>query len=466
MPLGKAILIPVLAVALTLSLVYYPSIVLGLLSGVAVLAVAIGSGWVFYHPEYVPELLVAVAYLSLLGFNLSIGGLHLRPNMLIALVGLVWGLREKSPVPVLPLFVVLNVSYLASTLLHPNSPVFFRGLADCFLLSVNLLQYSLTTKFRRLDQFLRVLFCASSAAFTILAGLYLALAAGLLPELEKSEGSFVRLSLLDPTTASYILFTLVALIFYLYLFGYPYSKTFTLWCLIAHFAALAFSFARASWLAFLITFLAFWLFCLVRFPLGKAVRGTVIVVMSLIPLGVIGLWYASSETGSLLAERAQRMSLEEGTVLNRLILWYNMLEDWRSAPILGYGAHAYAKFQNDPTQVSENYTLELLHSGGVITAGLFLLCLGLLVFRAVPRRWQDATNRPWALPLAAGFVAMSVSALANPAMTGGIYWIAAGLVAVLGSRKGADQSTKFACNPASPISGSFLSFRHPGFSKP
>src|SRR5207245_11751459 len=107
---------------------------------------------------------------------------------------------------------------------------------------------------------------------------YLTVASFLLLELYQSVVIFVRLSLLDLTTGSYILFTLVALIFYLYLFGYPYSKTFTLWCLIAHFAALAFSFARASWLAFLITFLAFWLFCLVRFPLGKAVRGTVIVV--------------------------------------------------------------------------------------------------------------------------------------------------------------------------------------------
>jgi O-antigen ligase len=431
-----AAFIAVIAVALTLSISYQPAILLAVVGLIVVVLLVTGAVWILYYPAYIPEFLVAVAYLSLLGIKLSIAGLNLRPNMLVALLGLVWALRNRSHIPGLSLFLAVNVSYLVSTVLHPSSPVFFRGLADCFLLGVNLLQYSLITKFQNLDRLLRILFCASSAAYTILAILYLGIAAGLLPQLEKPEGDFIRLSLLDPTAGSYILLTLLALIFYLYLFGYPYSKSFTLWCLAAHFAALAFSFARASWLAFVITFLGFWVFCLLRFPLRKALRGTVIVVMSLIPLSLAGFWYVSSDTGNVLAQRAQSLSLEQGTALNRLILWYNMLNDWRSAPILGHGAHAYAKFQDDPTQVSENYTLELLHSGGVVTAGLFLLCLGCLFFRAVPRSWQDAVNRPWSLPLAAGFFAMSVSGLANPAMTGGIYWIGAALVAVQGYEKG------------------------------
>ena len=421
--------IPVIAVALTVSIWYNPSILFTVLAVLAVLVVGTGTVWVSYHPEYIPEFLVAAAYLGLLGFKLSIAGLNLRPNMLVALVGAGWALRNKNRIPALPWFAAVNVTYLASTLLHASTPVLFRGVADCFLLAVNLVQYGIIAKARNLERLLRILFCASSASYTLLVLLYLSVAAGLLPQLEKSEGDFVRLSLLDPTQGSYILFSLLALIFYLYLFGYPYSKAFTLWCLAAHLAALAFSFARASWLAFVITFLGCWLFCLLRFPLRRALLGTVVILLTFIPLGVAGFWYLSSGTGDLLTQRAQSVSLEEGTVLDRLILWYNMIEDWQSAPLLGHGAHAYAKFRNDPTQISENYTLELLHSGGAITAGLFVFGLGLLVMRTLPKNWDDATHRPWNLPLVAGVIGMSLSALANPAMTGGIYWIGAGSLA-------------------------------------
>jgi len=74
--------------------------------------------------------------------------------------------------------------------------------------------------------------------------------------------------------------------------------------------------------------------------------------------------------------------------------------------------------------------LELLHSGGLVTAGLFVLGILTLALRAMPWSWADAVNRPWSLPLVAGFSAMSLSAFTNPAMTGGIYWIAAGLLAL------------------------------------
>jgi hypothetical protein len=401
------------------------------LAALAFLLIAAVAFWVLRRPQYIPEFLIIAAYLGLLGLKVSVAGLNLRPNMLVALVSVAWAVRNKSRVPGLALFVAVNVTYLVSTLLHPNSPVFFRGLADCVLLSVNLMQYWIVAKSTNLDRLLRVLFRVSATAFTCLFVLYIAVAAGLMSQLEKAEGDFVRLSLLDPTQGSYILFTLLALIFYLLLFGYPYSKAFTLWCLGAHLAALAFTFARASWLAFALTFLAFWLVCLIRFPLRKTMLGTVLVLLTLVPIGIMGFWNLSSNTGDLLTERARSVSLEEGTVLDRLILWYNMVDDWRKAPFLGHGAHAYAKFRDDPAQISENYTLELLHSGGAITAGLYVVGLSLLIIRAMPISWDDATRRPWSLPLVAGFIGMSVSALANPAMTGGIYWIGAGLLAGL-----------------------------------
>jgi O-Antigen ligase len=427
----KATLIPLIAVTLAISISYNPSILFISLGALGVLMVITGLLWVLHHPKNVPEFLVAVAYLSLLGFKVSVGGLNLRPNMLIALVGLIWASRNKKRIPALPWFVGVNIAYLASTLLNFRSPFLSRGIADCFLLTVNLVQYGIVTLSQNLDRLLRILFCSSSAAYSGLVVLYLVMAAGFLPGLERPEGEFVRMALLDPTPASYILFTLLALLCYLYLFGNPFSKALTFWCLGAHFAALALSYARAAWLSCVFAFICFWVFCIVRFPLGRALVGTAVLLLTLLPIGIGAYWYLSGDVGQMLVERAQAVSLKEGTVVNRLVLWANMVEDWRSAPILGHGAHDYGKFLDDPIAISENYTLELLHSGGLITAGLFVFGLGALLFKAIPWNWHDAVDRPWSLPLAVGFFGMSLSALANPAMEGGVYWVGAGLLALV-----------------------------------
>jgi hypothetical protein len=394
-------------------------------------AVAVCIGWVLLHTEFMPEVMVGAAYFGLLGLKLDIGGLNLRPNMLVALAGSAWALRNWKKIPHIRWFLAVNAAYLASTLINHGSPFFLRGIADCCLLGVNLLQYGIVTQSHNLDRLMRIVFWTSSAAFSVLVMLYILMAAGFLPELEKPEGDFVRLALLDPTPASYIIFTLLALLCYLYLFGYPFSKMFTLWCVAAHFAALALSYSRAAWLASAFAFLCFWLFSIVRFPIRRAIVGTAVVLLTLIPIATGAYLYVSGGIGEMLLERAQAMSLEEGTVVSRLVLWNDMLEDWRNAPIVGHGAHSYAQFQQYPEQISENYTLELLHSGGLVTAGLYIVALGILLLEGLPWSWRDAVDRRWALPLATGFLGMCVSALANPAMEGGVFWVGAGLLATV-----------------------------------
>jgi O-antigen ligase len=419
-----------IAAGLSVSFSYNASTVLTVLQGLGFLVFATAIIWVLQHTECMPEFLVAVVYFSLLGVKLSIGGLNLRPNMLVALVGLIWVLRNKGRIPVFPCFVAVNVAYLGSTLLNYHSPFLARGIADCFLLTVNLVQYGIVAQSQHFDRLLRILFLSSAGAYSALVVLYLIMAAGFLPGMERPEGEFVRLALLDPTPASYIVFTLLTLLCYLFLFGYPFSKVLTFWCLGSHFAALAFSYSRAAWLSSVFAFLCFWLFCVVRFPLRRALIGTLIVVLTLVPISAAAYWYFSGSIGQMLVERAQAVSLEEGTVVNRIVLWTNMLEDWRNAPILGHGAHNYGKFVDWPDEISENYTLELLHSGGLLTAALFLIGLASLIFKATPWTWGDALNRPWSLPLATGFLGMSISSLANPAMEGGVYWVGAGLLAL------------------------------------
>jgi hypothetical protein len=419
--------VSVVAVAATAAFLLAPSTTL---QGLMILVAAVTFGWLAYHTEYVPEALVSAAYLGLLGVQLEIGSLNLRPNMFIAIIGIGWALRNKSRAPLFRLFLALNATYLLSTLLHPNAPFFRRGLADCFLLTINLAQYAIVLQSADLGRLLRVMFVSSSVCYSVLVFLCLLVRSGMFPSmaLQELDANVLRLSLLGTTPAAYIVFTLEALLFYLCFFGFPFSKLVTMWCLSSHLLALAFSFSRAAWLAWLLVFALFWGFGLVRFPLRQAFLGTSVVALLLLPIGLGGYWYFSGSTLEALSERAQAISTEEDSVVDRLLLWRNMVEDWQEAPILGHGAHDYAKFREDPTQISENYTLELLHSGGIVTAGLFVFGILLLAWRTMPWSWADACNRPWSLPLLAGFTAMSLSALTNPAMTGGIYWIGAGLL--------------------------------------
>lgn len=261
--------------------------------------------------------------------------------------------------------------------------------------------------------------------------LYPLVVAGWFPALAKQEThAIVRLYFLEATEGGYVAFTLGALLFYILFFGFPFSKMFTVWCLVSHVLAFVLSFTRAAWLALLLVFVLFWCFALVRFPLRQSFIGTSVLALLVFPIGLVGYWCLSASTAEAIIGRAQAISADEGTVVDRFILWNRMLEDWRNAPLLGHGAHDYAKFREDPTQISENYTLELLHSGGLVTAGLFLLGMLALALRTMPWTWKDAVNRPWSLPLAAGFSAMSLTGLTNPSMTGGLYWIGAALLAL------------------------------------
>jgi O-Antigen ligase len=419
--------ISVVAVVLITGLYLAPS---AAFTGLMIVVAGVTAGWLAGHAEHMPEVLVIAAYLGVLHVKLDIGGLNLRANMFVAIIGMVWALGGKSHIPLSRWFLALNAAYLLSTLLHPNAPFFHRGLADCFLLTINLAQYAIVSRCLHFDRLLRLLFLSSSASYSVLVVLYLFVGAGWLPSLGWQETpEILRLTLLGTTEGAYIVFTLGTLLFYIFFFGFPFSKAFTAWCLVSHVLAFALSFSRAAWLALLLAFLLFWCFALVRFPLRRAFIGTGVLALFLFPIGIAGYRYLSRDTLQALSDRAQSMSVEEGTVVDRVILWSNMLDDWRLAPVLGHGAHDYAKFRQDPiNQISENYTLELLHSGGLVTAGLFVLGMLALASRTMPWSWTDAVNRPWSLPLVAGFSAMSLSALTNPAMTGGLYWIGAGLL--------------------------------------
>ena len=424
----STVIIAITSAALTACLFLAPKVITtGLLIGL----VAFSIGFVTTHPEFMPEILVIAAYVGLVGVKLEVGSLNLRPNMFIALVGVLPSLRREGPAAISRFFLAANAIYLLVTVLHASSVFFRRGVADCFLLTLNLAQYAIVARAADMERLLRIVFIVASTSYTFLIFLYGLVSVGGFPGLTQQETpEILRLTLLGTTQAAYILFSLVTFLVYLCFFGHPFSKILTLWCLASHFVALALTFSRAAWLALLAVIILFLCFALVRFPLRRSFRGIYVLASITLSIGAFGYWYASRDATEILTERAEAVSLEEGTVVDRLVLWNNMLEDWRNAPLFGHGAHDYAKFRDTPEQVSENYLLELLHSGGIITAGFFLLGIFALGWRAIPWTWSAAVERPWSLPLLAGFAAMSMSALTNPAMTGGIYWIGAGLLSL------------------------------------
>jgi O-antigen ligase len=124
-------------------------------------------------------------------------------------------------------------------------------------------------------------------------------------------------------------------------------------------------------------------------------------------------------------------ALDVGTAAERIQLWQNMWEDWKQAPLLGHGAHAYAKFRDDPaTGISENFLLELMHSAGLVGFGIFFFVIVKIVVRGLVlfSTAEGLRRMPWGLPILGGFVSMCLSSLTNPGMTGGFFWVAMALV--------------------------------------
>jgi len=214
----------------------------------------------------------------------------------------------------------------------------------------------------------------------------------------------------------------------------PFSKKRTYLMLGANCGGLLLTFARGPWLAVGITVALLVTWVVIRLPLRNAVAVLANLGLVLVLLTVVGTGALLSRpplAGMVVNRFAGLSALEVGTAADRIQLWQNMWEDWKQAPWLGHGAHDYAKFRNDPaTQISENFLLELLHSAGLVGFGVFcfviakILILGSWLFSSA----ESMHRMPWGLPILAGFVAMCVSSLTNPGMTGGFYWVGMALL--------------------------------------
>jgi O-antigen ligase len=406
------------------------------------------------HPKAIPYVLVTAVHLSLFDAKLQVGLLNLRPNMIVALVAagilgsrrVLGGVRPRS-LPFVGLFLATDAVYLLSTINNSGSPFFWRGVADCVLFLVNVLQYSLVIWFlasdrKAFDQVIRFFLYFSSIysgaivlAYT-LAELNIGPFGSLYERLQGETGDFGRIGDFGTTMGTYVGFSVVALLTLVLLFpgDVPFSKKRIYLMLGANCGGLLLTFARGPWLAVGLTvaLLATWV--VIRLPLRNAVAALARLGLVLVLLTVVGTGALLSRPGlaGMVVDRFAGISvLEAGTAADRIELWQNMLEDWKQAPWLGHGAHAYAKFREDPsTQISENFLLELLHSAGLVGFGIFCFVIVKIVIRG-SRLFSSAESvqrMPWGLPILAGFVSMCLSSLTNPGMTGGFFWVAMALV--------------------------------------
>jgi hypothetical protein len=405
-------------------------------------------------PNAIPYLLVTAVHLSLFGAELQVGPLNLRPNMIIALAAacivgsrLVLGAAHPRGLPFVGLFLATDAVYLLSTINHSGSPFFWRGVSDCILFLVNVLQYSLILRFlasdrKAFEQVIRLFLYLSSIysgaiilAYT-LAELNIGPFGSLYERLQGETGDFGRIGDFGTTMGTYVGFSVVALLAMVLLFPSDllFSKKRIYLMLGANCGGLLLTFARGPWLAvgFTVALLATWV--VIRLPLRLAVAALTRLAWVLVLLTVVGTGALLSRpalAGMVLDRLAGLSALDVGTAAERIQLWQNMWEDWKQAPLLGHGAHAYAKFRDDPaTGISENFLLELMHSAGLVGFGIFFFVIVKIVVRGLVlfSTAEGLRRMPWGLPILGGFVSMCLSSLTNPGMTGGFFWVAMALV--------------------------------------
>jgi hypothetical protein len=408
----------------------------------------------FAYERSWPYLLILAVHVTLFGARLTIGDINIRPNMLLAvlvsgllLTRLVSGKVPRRQIAFLGLFLATNAVYLLSTLVNRSNPFFTKGIADCMLFLVNILQYGIIVWFFAADRTMfekgMRLFLYCSTAFSavyvvafVLTQLGIEAVSNLLTDFKgENATSFSRFANLGTTEGTYLSFSVAVLLCLLVIFRrpLPWKGKWLALMLAANTGALALTFARGPWIAAVFGFLFVTGFAAVRYPVRELVGGALQSLLLLAVLFSAFGWFVLSR-GDIMQMFAGRLenltALEVGTFADRVLLWTQMWDDVSNAPILGHGGHNYAKFRDDPaTQISENFVLELLHSAGVAVL-IFLGATFLAVIRALRCvwHWRQAQEMPWLLPLAGGFIAMFLSSLTNPGMTGGFYWAALGLL--------------------------------------
>lgn len=125
------------------------------------------------------------------------------------------------------------------------------------------------------------------------------------------------------------------------------------------------------------------------------------------------------------------VNISSGTAFSRLILWKLLLHDAERSPVFGLGSASYRDISerlNIQGAVSENFVVEMLHAGGIVT--LAFLVAGLLGVAYHCFGKPDAESRPaFTAACFTGATALVIASMTNPAAWDGLFWILLGLAA-------------------------------------
>ena len=419
---------------------------------------ALGFLMMIWSPDLIVYALVAGACLTLFNIKIAIAGAHVRPNMVFAaLAGAAWiarialGIDRPRRVPYLLPLALVDVVYAASTLLHTPHEWVTRGLMDCFLYALNVLQYAMVVWFLERDRGLAV-----RAAKSLLAGtafysgatslLFLAarLNLGWADSLtSRIPGSNVtRIDMLWTTQGSYLAFAVIVPLCLLVFFPRGMggvSRRFVLSVLLINLAGLVLTFARGPWLAVLATLPLLFVFAAVRYPIRRGMRrialATVLASMAALLASILLIAFVP-KVSAMVAARGENIVNLSGTAMGRIQLWDSMWDGFKKAPVFGRGARTWERYTIIPRQATENFAIELLYSSGLAGAGTLLSAVVAISLGALRRiwTWPRASLDPWTFALFWGFVAMFGASMTNPAAWGGYFWIVMGaLVSTAGA---------------------------------
>jgi hypothetical protein len=199
--------------------------------------------------------------------------------------------------------------------------------------------------------------------------------------------------------------------------------------------AMVLALARGPWLAFGIAIITTipilaWRFH-GRFRISRVAARGLATLLSLPIFFRIAIVISPFIAKLLVVRVVEVVNISSGTAWSRLTLWKLLLHDaWRS-PVVGLGAASYRDISERlgiQGSVSENFVVEMLHAGGVVT--LCFLVIGLLGVAYSCLLKPGAESRPaYTAACFTGATALVIASMTNPAAWDGLFWILIGLAA-------------------------------------
>ncbi|MBA3646916.1 MAG: hypothetical protein H0W63_12185, partial [Gemmatimonadaceae bacterium] len=199
--------------------------------------------------------------------------------------------------------------------------------------------------------------------------------------------------------------------------------------------AMVLALARGPWLAFEIAIITAipiltWRFH-GRFSLPRVAARGLATLLSL-PIFFRAAIAISPFIARLLVVRVvEVVNVSSGTAWSRLLLWKLLLQDsWRS-PVFGLGAASYRDISERigiQGSVSENFLVEMLHAGGIVTLSFLVIALLGVAYNCLLKRGAENTLA-YTAACFTGATALVIASMTNPAAWDGLFWVLLGLAA-------------------------------------